>query len=68
MNARVAAEIGEEMAKELYENSKEMAEIKNISIVEAIEIKVKAYQKYAKNSTEIVAWDIRGNKAKTMIR
>lgn len=67
MNARIAAEIGEEMSRDLFEASKRMAEIKDISIAEAIDIKVKVYQKYAKNNTEIAAWDIRGNKAKAMI-
>jgi len=67
INARVAAEIGEEMAKDLFEDSKKMAEIKSISIAEAIDLKVKVHQKYAKNGTEIEAWEIRGNKAKAMI-
>ena len=67
MNARIAAEIGEEMVIDLFNNSKKMAELKGLSIIEAIDIKVKAYQRMVTNATAKVAWGIRGEKAKAMI-
>ena len=67
MNARIAAEIGEEMVIDLFNDSKQMAALRGFTIEEAIDIKVKAYQRMARNPTAKVAWDIRGEKAKGMI-
>lgn len=67
MNARQAVKENERVVSELFESAKKLAKSKSISISEAIDYKVAAYKKYAKNANEAVAWDIRGEEAKKMI-
>jgi hypothetical protein len=66
MNARFAVDSNEVMTNELLTYAKEMATRLNISISEAIDKKVAFYVKYAKTSTEIAAWEIRGENAKKL--
>jgi hypothetical protein len=67
MNARTAIEINKELVNDLLTFSQEMATRMNISIEEAITRKVAIYVKYAKNSTEACAWEIRGEEALKLI-
>jgi len=67
MNARQAIEQNEIMTSQLLDAAKEMATRLNISLVEAIDLRVSKLVKYAKTSNEAVAWGIRGEDAKKMI-
>ena len=64
MNARQANEQNDLLIISLLRSSKEMATRLNISISEAIDKKVSVYVKYSQSNNEIVAWNIRGEKAK----
>lgn len=67
MNARQAVEVNQKMVSDLLESARKLAQLKGISISEAIDYKVSVYEKYAKNNSEAVAWNLRGEEAKKMI-
>ena len=67
MNARQTIEVNQQMIQDLLDSAKKLAELKNISIADAIDYKVSVYEKYAKTSSEAVAWYLRGEEAKKMI-
>jgi len=68
MNARIAIEKANERVIDLIESAKKVAEVRNISIIEAIDFKVSVYEKYAKNGNEAAAWYITGEQAKEVIK
>lgn len=67
MNARQAVEVSQKMTSDLFESAKKLAELKGISISDAIDYKVSVYEKYANNANEATAWYLRGEEAKKMI-
>jgi len=67
MNASQSIQVNQEMINTLVESSKEMAIRLNISVSEAIDKKIKVFQKVSKNDTEKTAWFLRGEEAKKMI-
>jgi hypothetical protein len=67
MNARQTIEVNQQMIQDLLDSAKKLAELKNISIADAIDYKVSVYEKYAKTSNEAAAWYLRGEEAKKMI-
>jgi hypothetical protein len=67
MNARLSVELNNELVNDLLTASRQMANRLNISISEAINKKVALNVKYAKNSTEAIAWELRGEKALKLV-
>lgn len=55
------------MILDLLESAKKLAEIKELSIADAIDYKVSIYEKYATTANEATAWYLRGEEAKKMI-
>ena len=64
MNAKQAIQANNDLVVMLLNSSKEMATRLNITVVEAIDKKVKVYEKHAKSSNESTAWFLRGEEAK----
>lgn len=67
MNARQAVNVNQQMILDLLESAKKLAEIKELSIADAIDYKVSIYEKYATTANEATAWYLRGEEAKKMI-
>jgi hypothetical protein len=65
MNATIAMQQNEEMVNDLLFSSKKMAANFNISVIEAIDKKIKVYQKIYPQSA--LAWFLRGEEAKRSI-
>ena len=67
MNAKQAIQASDNLTLMLLNSSKEMAARLNISVSEAIDRKVKAYENNSKRNNEAIAWFLRGQKAKERI-
>jgi len=68
MNARTAIELNQLLIVDLIDSAKGMAERFKITINEAIDRKVSSYVKYSKSGTQAVAWELRGEEAKKLIK
>ena len=64
MDARLAIKENERQVKELLSSSKELAETKNITVCEAIDLKVNAYMKLCKTENQKAALELRAKQAK----
>lgn len=68
MNARMAIQENEMKVQQLIEAAIDLQKIKNITLIEALDLKTEINLKYATNDTERAAIDIRNDDAKMYVK
>jgi len=65
MNAKIANDVNAQMVEELIKSARVIAQGLDITEIEAIDRMVAVKVKNSSNATEVIAWELIGNEAKS---